>query len=210
MRKLAEQLAVSKSTVVEAYDRLSPRVSSWRGAAPGFYVAGPTRPLCSQRRAPLDPGIDLHACCAIAAIRPDVLKPGAGSLPELPMMPDLSLQRGLRALARGPSAARIRYDAPLGFAPLRLQHASRLAERGVAADPDQILLTDSASQLLDLLCCYLLEPGDSVIVDDPCYFNFLALLRAHRVNAIGVPYTPDGPDVDAFASLLAAHRPRSI
>ena len=100
------------------------------------------------------------------------------------------------------------YDAPLGFAPLRLQHARRLAERGVAADPDQILLTNSASQSLDLLCRFLLEPGDAVLVDDPCYFNFLAMLRAHRVKAIGVPFTPEGPDVDAFASILAAHRPR--
>jgi DNA-binding transcriptional MocR family regulator len=74
--------------------------------------------------------------------------------------------------------------------------------------PDQILLTNSASQSLDLLCRFLLAPGDTVLVDDPCYFNFLALLRAHRVEVVGVPFTPEGPDVEAFAAILAAHRPR--
>lgn len=54
----------------------------------------------------------------------------------------------------------------------------------------------------------LLEPGDTVLVDDPCYFNFLALLRAHRVKVVGVPMTPTGPDVAAFAAALAEHRPR--
>ena len=43
----------------------------------------------------------------------------------------------------------------------------------------------------------MLNPGDTVLVDDPCYFNFRALLRAHRVKIVSVPYTPTGPDVGA-------------
>jgi DNA-binding transcriptional MocR family regulator len=209
VRGLAEAMKVSKSTIVEAYDRLIAEGAIVARRGSGFYVAGPTRPLSLAALGPqLDRAIDpLWLMRQSLQSGPDVLKPGSGWLPDS-WMPDPSLQRGLRALARGPASARIRYDAPLGFAPLRLLHARRLAERGVIAEPDQILLTDSASQSLDLLCRFLLEPGDNVIVDDPCYFNFLALLRAHRVNAIGVPFTPDGPDVEAFARLLAAHRPR--
>ena len=209
VRGLAETMKVSKSTVVEAYDRLIAEGAIVARRGSGFYVAGPTRPLSlAALGPPLDRAIDplwlmRHALQA----GPDVLKPGSGWLPES-WMPDLSVQRALRAIARGPAPARIEYDNPLGFAPLRLYHARRLAERGVNADPNQILLTNSASQSLDLLCRFLLEPGDSVLVDDPCYFNFLALLRSHRVKAIGVPFTPDGPDVDAFARLVAAHRPR--
>jgi DNA-binding transcriptional MocR family regulator len=209
VRGLAETMKVSKSTVVEAYDRLIAEGAIVARRGSGFYVAGPTRPLSlAALGPPLDRAIDplwlmRHALQA----GPDVLKPGSGWLPES-WMPDLSVQRGLRAIARGPAPARIEYDNPLGFAPLRLYHARRLAERGVNADPNQILLTNSASQSLDLLCRFLLEPGDSVLVDDPCYFNFLALLRAHRVKAIGVPFTPDGPDVEAFGRILAAHRPR--
>jgi DNA-binding transcriptional MocR family regulator len=47
-----------------------------------------------------------------------------------------------------------------------------------------------------------------VLVDDPCYFNFHALLRAHRVRIVGVPYTPNGPDTVQFEQVLAEHRPR--
>ena len=209
VRGLAETMKVSKSTVVEAYDRLIAEGAIVARRGSGFYVAGPTRPLSLAALGPqLDRAIDpLWLMRQSLQSGPDVLKPGSGWLPES-WMPDLSVQRGLRAIARGPAPARIQYDAPLGFAPLRLHHARRLAERGVNADPNQILLTNSASQSLDLLCRFLLEPGDAVLVDDPCYFNFLALLRAHRVKAIGVPFTPDGPDVDAFARMLVAHRPR--
>lgn len=47
-----------------------------------------------------------------------------------------------------------------------------------------------------------------MLVDDPCYFNFHALLKAHRVNIVGVPYTATGPDIDAFGAALLAHSPR--
>ena len=40
------------------------------------------------------------------------------------------------------------------------------------------MLTDGGSHALDLVCRLLLEPGDTVVLDDPCYFNFQALLRA--------------------------------
>jgi len=58
------------------------------------------------------------------------------------------------------------------------------------------------------VCRFLLEPGDTVLIDDPCYFNFQALLRAHRARIVGVPYTPSGPDLAAFERALITHRPR--
>ena len=70
------------------------------------------------------------------------------------------------------------------------------------------MLTASGTQAIDLICRFLLQPGDTVLVDDPCYFNFQALLRAHQVRIVGVPYTPHGPDVTAFETSLAAERPR--
>jgi DNA-binding transcriptional MocR family regulator len=96
----------------------------------------------------------------------------------------------------------------LGLPVLRQLMVRRMAERGIECSPDQIMLTESATQAMDLLCRFLLEPGDTVLVDDPCYFNFQALLRAHRAKIISVPYTPAGPDVELFGASLAEHRPR--
>ncbi|MGJ3626392.1 aminotransferase class I/II-fold pyridoxal phosphate-dependent enzyme [Sphingomonas sp. MMS24-JH45] len=102
------------------------------------------------------------------------------------------------------------YASPRGALPLRVLLARRMADQGIEAGPDQILLTDSGTHALDLVCRFLLQSGDAVLVDDPCYFNFLALLRAHRAEVIGVPMTPTGPDVTAFAEAAAAHRPRFL
>jgi DNA-binding transcriptional MocR family regulator len=210
IRTMAAEMGVSKSTVVEAYDRLAAEsaIRSRRGS--GFFVAGHLPPLALAEIGPkLDRAIDpLWVSRQVLEAGEGVMMPGCGWLPDSWLASD-ELRRALRGIARKAGSARLtRYDMPLGLTALRQLLARRQAEHGVDVSPDQIILTDSATQAIDLLCRFLLEPGDTVLVDDPCYFNFHALLRAHRVRVISVPYTPSGPDVASFASALAEHRPR--
>jgi DNA-binding transcriptional MocR family regulator len=209
IRAQAEARGVSKTTVVEAYDRLAAEgvIESRRGS--GFYVAGHPPPFSLAEAGPnLNRDVDpLWVSRQSLEMPEDALKPGCGWLPRS-WMPEASLRRALRGLAKADAAALTDYSSPRGFAPLREHLARRLGGFGVQAAPGQILLTDSGTQTVDLLCRFLLEPGDTVLVDDPCYFNFRALLRAHRARVVSVPYTPTGPDVTAFAQVLEAQKPR--
>jgi len=210
IRALARTMQVSNSTVVEAYDRLTAEglIRSRPGA--GFYHAGPLAPLSLAELAPrLDRAIDpFWVSRQSLEAGGDVLKPGCGWLPGA-WMPEGEIRRALRALSRARDLTALTdYGSPLGLAPLRQFLSRRMAEQGFTAAPDQILLTDSGTQAIDLLCRLLIQPGDAVLVDDPCYFNFLALLRAHGATVIGVPHGPTGPDLKLFAQALAEHRPR--
>jgi len=86
--------------------------------------------------------------------------------------------------------------------------ARQFVDEGLSVTPDQILLTSSGTQAIDLICRLLLRAGDTVLVDDPCYFNFQALLRAHHVNIISTPFTKNGPDIACFEQALEQHKPR--
>src|SRR5260370_23038300 len=99
VRGLAETMAVSKSTVVEAYDRLIAEGAIVARRGSGFYVAGPTRPLSLAALGPqLDRAIDpLWLMRQSLQSGPDVLKPGSGWLPHS-WTPDLDLRRGMPAL----------------------------------------------------------------------------------------------------------------
>ncbi len=214
IRRLAEASGVSKSTVVDAYDRLVAEgaILSRRGS--GFFVAGQSSPYLASPLSlaeigpRLDRQIDPFWVSRQSLESSDqVLKPGCGWLPPS-WLPEEGLRRALRGLSRTTDGALADYGAPLGLPPLRQWLARRMAERGVMASPDQILLTESGTQAIDLVCRLLIQPGDTVLVDDPCYFNFHALLRAHRARIVGVPYTPDGPDIAAFARALEEQAPR--
>jgi len=209
IRAFAKSMQVSKSTVVEAYERLVAEGLIRSRAGSGFYVTAPLAPLSLAEIGPkLDREVD-PLWISRQSLEADelVLKPGCGWLPAS-WMPGEELRRALRALSRAEASALTDYGTPLGLSALRVLLARRMADHGIEASPDQVMLTESGTQAIDLLCRYLIEPGDAVIVDDPCYFNFHALLRAHRAKAIGVPYTPNGPDIARFKEVLEKHRPR--
>lgn len=210
IRSLATSMDVSPSTVVEAYDRLEAEglVRARRGS--GFYISGSALPplalveVDSKRDRTVDPFWVSRQ--SLDAGESD-LKPGCGWLPSA-WMPGDALQRAFRSLARSGESVLTDYGGTRGSPALRRLLLSRFAQDGVEATADQILLTGSGTQAIDLICRFLLRPGDTVLVDDPCYFNFRALLRAHQAKVIGVPYTASGPDVGQFEEILAAVRPR--
>ncbi|MDD4912346.1 MAG: PLP-dependent aminotransferase family protein [Sideroxydans sp.] len=209
IRQMAERLSVAKNTIVEAYDRLAADgvITAKRGS--GFYVCGHLPPLSlADVGATKDRSIDpLWIIRQSLESSSDMLKPGCGWLPPS-WLPEEEIRRALRRLARDPQTELLEYGHPYGHFALRELLSRRLGERGVVASARQIILTDSGTQAIDLLCRFLLEPGDTVLIDDPGYFNFQALLRAHRVQLVAVPYTEQGPDVQAMAALLAQHKPR--
>lgn len=209
LRAQAKAMQVSVSTVVEAYERLMAEgvIASRPGS--GFYVVGPAAPLALAQLGPrLDREVDpLWVSRQSLEADTAALKPGCGWLPP-EWLYETGVRRALRALARADSVELTEYATPLGHPALRQFLSRRLAISGIEAAPEQIMLTESGTQAIDLICRFLLEPGDTVLVDDPCYFNFHALLKAHRVQAVGVPYTPNGPDVECFEAALKEHSPR--
>ena len=209
VRAMAQATGFSKSTVVEAYDRLvAERVIRSR-AGSGFYIAAPLAPLSLAHVGPrLDREIDpLWMLRQSLTAETAALKPGCGWLPD-DWMPEELLRKGMRSVARVRKTSVTGYGPPLGTEPLRRLLARRLGDQGIDAAPDQVLLTDSGTHAIDLVCRFLIEPGDVVLVDDPSYFNFHALLRAHRARVVGIPYTQSGPDIAAFTQALTEHRPR--
>lgn len=205
VRRFAAQMNVSPSTVVEAYDRLTAEGVIRSRPGSGFYVTNTHLPpmkvagMGPPRARNVDPfWVSRQSLDA----RPGTLQPGCGWLPE-DWMPQDALRKGLRALAKSDAALLTNYASARGSETLRHCLLGRFAEDQLSPAPDQLMLTASASQAMDLICRLLLRPGDTVLVDDPGYFNFHALLRTHQVRIVGIPYTHDGPDLTAFQSALS-------
>jgi DNA-binding transcriptional MocR family regulator len=89
---------------------------------------------------------------------------------------------------------------------LRRVLLGRFAEEGL--NEDQIKLTASGTQAIDLLCRFLVRLGGAIFVDGPCDFIVFALLHAYQAEIIGVPCTQTEPGIFAFEPALIAKRPR--
>lgn len=209
IRRFAGVMSVSPSTVVEAYDRLAAEGVIRSRPGSGFFVAGPVAPLVLAEIGPaLEREVDpLWVSRQSLDAGAQTLKPGCGWLPA-DWLPGASIRKATRALARADDALLADYGGARGAPGLRRMLARDMADDGLTTPLDQIMLTATGTQAIDLICRFLLRPGDAVVVDDPCYFNFQALLKVHQAKVVSVPYTPAGPDIARFSEALAAHRPR--
>ncbi|MFJ8041744.1 PLP-dependent aminotransferase family protein [Kitasatospora sp. NPDC096147] len=141
--------------------------------------------------------------------RPEVVS-FAGGLPA----PELFDVAGLRAaydgvLAEAPDQA-LQYSTTEGDPALRGAVAARLTARGLATDADDLVVTTGSQQGLTLLIAALLEPGDVVLVEDPCYLAALQAFAFAGARVVPVPTDGDGLLPDALAELVATERPKLL
>lgn len=211
IRQFAADYAISRFPVIEAYDRLVSLgyLDSRHGS--GFYVSEHARPgmsgtgICDVSNAADESG---HLLSALN--RPgETLQLDSGSIPQAWRDLD-ALGQAIRHVSRTDPTSLVDYGSPLGDATLREHLRNRLAPLGIAADAQQILITEGASEGLDLLMRYMLKPGDTAFVEDPGYYNLYGLLKLHGVRLVGIRRTASGPDLDHLHAMLAEHRPRAL
>lgn len=207
IRGLSAAHNLSFHTVVSAYERLeiAGLISARQGR--GFFVeAQACKPRVPAKRAPLE-AVDrgnLSAFWRIFHGDAHCMKLGCGWLP--PAWRDTqALARIIRRTANFAHSSLIEYGDPLGYFPLRQNLAKHLRNKlDLTINPDQVLTTLGATQALDLVIRKLIEPGDCVLVDDPCNSNLVQLLVLRGATVIGIARLPDGPDIEALENVLSS------
>jgi len=101
------------------------------------------------------------------------------------------------------------YGNPAGPPPLISFICDRLSQTdGRAPTPAQVVITSGASQGLDLAAAFLLDPGDTVLIDVPTYHLAMRILRDHPIQVVGVPSDAGGIVPDDLARIVAQLRQR--
>ncbi len=97
------------------------------------------------------------------------------------------------------------YGEAAGLRPLREAVAAHFADaRGVHCETEQIFITNGAQQALDLTARVLLETGDKVWIEDPCYQEALGVFRAVGAQIVPVAVDAEGFDLAAAEKQCAA------
>ncbi|CUW39071.1 putative Transcriptional regulator [Magnetospirillum sp. XM-1] len=212
-RSLAAQLGVARNTVLAAYDQL---------AAEGFTEARQGSATRVAARQPLlgraDSGPSIPPpppetkVAAWSATPPmlmvrDPTRPFAPGVPDLAAFPHAEWRRVLGRLWRRPPVELMCGIDPLGHPPLRRAIAEHVGRtRAVRCDADRIMVVGGSQQALDLVARVLVEPGEPVLVEDPCYGGLSGVLRAAGAKALAVPVDESGFDPDLAERLCPQAR----
>jgi GntR family transcriptional regulator/MocR family aminotransferase len=209
-RSLASDLAVSRNTVVIAFDQLLAEgyVDGRTGA--GTYVsatlpeellsARPDTASASQRRPQPESRLSergrfLAGIRGLGNMEP---VPFSAALPELVRFPFDDWARLLARHWRYPEREFLVGSDAAGYKPLRDAIAAYLgAARAVTCTADQVIIVSGSQQALDLAARVLIDPGDAVWIEDPGYAGIRGALVAAGASLQPVPIDAEGLDVAA-------------
>jgi DNA-binding transcriptional MocR family regulator len=209
VRQLARERRISPFSAAEIYNALVAAAVVEARAGSGYFVPLHVRATTASVAGPEFPSDSIWERRREASARQIEVDAGCGWLPEGWLHQD-GVRAAMRAVARRPGLRLAGYGNPLGLGELRAHIARLLELRGITAREDRIVLTQGASQGLDLLVRECLQPGDAAVVEDPGYPPLFELLRYRGVQMLAVARTDNGPDADGVARLLRRRRVRCL
>lgn len=128
----------------------------------------------------------------------------AGGLPSPDTFPIEAMRAATaRVLADAPREA-LQYAASEGFAPLREWVAAQMAEKGVAVEASQVLITTGSQQGLDLVGKVLIDAGSSIAVEAPTYLGALQAFAPYEPEVVTVACDEHGPLPEALGEAAGA------
>jgi DNA-binding transcriptional MocR family regulator len=206
-RALAEELFLSRSTVVAAYRVLRGRglVTSRRGS--GTWVRGRTAGTYGDEETLGILARDRY----LSTLIDESLVPIDLTVPA----PQAAFERlAATGLLAGATPDLLREATPVGYQPrglpsFRQAVADYLDARGLPTTADDVLVTTGAQQAISLLLDLFLRPGDEIVVENPSFRGLIDALLFARGRVLPLPI--DDVDLPSrLQQLVTAHMPRLV
>lgn len=210
-RALADDLGVSRTTVLQAFDLLVSEGYATTRSTGGTRVAntlphlprgGASSSDSAQRSEQADapPRLSRSALACMdefGSQRPPYRPvPFALGLPAIDEFPTDLWARLIARRWRTHSAELLGFTDVCGYPPLREAIARYvMTARGVRCTSAQVIVVNGAQHGVDLLARLLLDPGDTAWVEEPGYRPVRAALRAAGAELVRVPVDDQGIDV---------------
>lgn len=212
-RELAIDLGISRNTILAAYAQLIAEgyIESIGGS--GTFVAGVLPEEMLQSRPSSPPPENNHSQRrllstrgkTLEAVSPDIgeqafgkLLPFRSSTPDPLSFPFSVWSRLLNRHSRTPSSDLLGYNYPAGYPRLREVIADYLnSTRGVRCDASQIIIVSGAITAFEIIVQMLLDPGDTVLIEDPGYFGIRGVCLRASVKISPIPIDDEGASITA-------------
>lgn len=224
-RSLATKLGLSRQTVQTAYAELTSLGYLTGVPGSGTFVArrriapSPNNGVPSRVN-PLQRVLSRRKSLAAGTFLKDLMR-STGEAPEYNFevgMPDPNLlplqefELVIRDLFSNRSRQALSHSPSEGVWSLRQAIAgSLLPLRGLTdVEPDNVMIVTGSMQGLDLVSKLFVEPGDTVLLENPTFPGAVQTFRALGAELVSVPVDEHGMQVDELEQLLQRRRPKLI
>lgn len=193
LRKIHKENGLSVGTVLQAFNHLLDMSLITAKEKSGYFVS--YRPV-QQPALPQTKPISLseqtvHIDNLLHKLRKE--KPGkdfisfANALPDHRLLPFNSIKRAIQHISRDTSGNYLELEDPRGNYTLRETIARRSFSRGGVFHADELVITNGATEALNLCLRAVTLPGDTVLVQEPCYYGIMQSLEWLNLKAVAIP-----------------------
>jgi GntR family transcriptional regulator / MocR family aminotransferase len=196
-RELADELELSRTTVLAAYEQLRAEGYIAGRVGSGSYVSNLQAKAHNHHPATSIAAPSRYAERARQVRDWDIARRHRGLRYNLQygnslVNPALNSAWG-RELARAASYTRLTINEVAGLTALRQQTCDYLARRrGIQAEPDDVMIISGTQQAVDLAARVLVNEGDRVVLEEPHYFGAYQALVAHGAEIVAIPTDEHG------------------
>ncbi len=157
-----------------------------------------------SKRVPAD-GTDAVGAILQAAADPKIIS-FAGGLPAPELFPVKEVKAAVDKVFEEHGQEAMQYGAAKGVTALREVIQQHVKEKeNVDSELDNVLVTTGSEQALDLVGKAFVDPGDTVLVEQPTYLCALDVFRSYGANFASVEMDEDGMKMDALEEALKAN-----
>lgn len=157
-----------------------------------------------SKRVPAD-GTDAVGAILQAAADPKIIS-FAGGLPAPELFPVKEMKAAVDKVFEEHGQEAMQYGAAKGVTALREVIQQHVKEKeNVDSELDNVLVTTGSEQALDLVGKAFVDPGDTVLVEQPTYLCALDVFRSYGANFASVEMDEDGMKMDALEEALKAN-----
>ena len=157
-----------------------------------------------SKRVPAD-GTDAVGAILKAAADPKIIS-FAGGLPAPELFPVEGMKEATDTVYAEHGQQALQYGAAKGVTELRELILKRVKEKeNIDAKLENVMVTTGSEQAIDLVGKAFVNPGDTVLVEEPTYLCALDVFRSYGANFVSVPMDDDGMKMDALEEALKAH-----
>lgn len=133
--------------------------------------------------------------------QPDIISFGGG-LPAPEMFPTEQVKAACDVVLTEMGPQSLQYSTTEGYPPLRELIVRRMARYGIKVDIDNVVITTGSQSALDLIGKLLINPGDSVLTENPTYLGALQAFTGYQAQYVTVPIDDDGLQVAQLEAAL--------
>lgn len=210
-RQLAQMIGLNRTTITTAYELLESdgliRSHVGRGS---FVESAPaaSAPVLKWRDLLVDEEPEAPPAPVLGASSEMISF--ATSRPSEDLFPLEEIRATTKEVIAERAGEILQLGSPTGYPPLRHYLWETARRTGEAGDGDEVIITSGCQQALDLLQRVLIQPGDTVAVEDPVYPGIHHVLARAGARLLGVPVGAEGMDIERLERIIEREKPKLL